>query len=55
MKQSRFTEAPIIGILKEQESGPTTAEASGLHGGREAMPGGQCGRINIRGRVRSQS
>jgi putative transposase len=26
MKQSRFTEAQIIGILKEQESGSPTAE-----------------------------
>ena len=32
MKQSRFTEARIIGMLKEQESGSPTAEVCGKHG-----------------------
>lgn len=32
MKQSRFTEAQIIGILKEQESGSPTAEVCRKHG-----------------------
>ena len=32
MKQSRFTEAQIIGMLKEQESGSPTAEVCRKHG-----------------------
>lgn len=32
MKQSRFTEAQIIGILKEQESGSPTVEVCRKHG-----------------------
>jgi putative transposase len=32
MKQSRFTEAQIIGLLKEQESGSPTAEVCRKHG-----------------------
>lgn len=32
MKQSRFTEAQIIGILKEQEGGSPTAEVCRKHG-----------------------
>jgi putative transposase len=32
MKQSRFTEAQIFGILKEQESGMPTAEVCRKHG-----------------------
>ena len=32
MKQSRFTEAQIIGILKEQECGSATADVCGKHG-----------------------
>jgi putative transposase len=32
MKQSRFTEAQIIGILKEQESRAPTAEVCRKHG-----------------------
>jgi putative transposase len=32
MKQSRFTQAQIIGILKEQEGGPPTAEVCRKHG-----------------------
>lgn len=32
MKQSRFTQAQIIGILKEQESGSPTAEVGRKHG-----------------------
>jgi len=32
MKQSRFTEAQIIGILKEQEGGSPTAEVYRKHG-----------------------
>ena len=32
MKQSRFTEAQIIGILKEQESGTPTSEVCRKHG-----------------------
>ena len=32
MKQSRFTEAQIIGILKEQESGSPTADVCRRHG-----------------------
>lgn len=32
MKQSRFTEAQIIGILKERESGSPTTEVCRKHG-----------------------
>jgi putative transposase len=32
MKRSRFTEEQIIGILKEQEAGATTAEVCRRHG-----------------------
>ena len=32
MKQSRFTQAQIIGILKEQEGGMPTAEVCRKHG-----------------------
>ena len=32
MKQSRFTEERIIGILREQEAGLSTAEVCGKHG-----------------------
>ncbi len=32
MKQSRFTEAQIIGILKEQEGGTPTAAVCRKHG-----------------------
>jgi putative transposase len=32
MKQSRFTEAQIIGMLNEQESGSPTAEVCRKHG-----------------------
>jgi putative transposase len=32
MKRSRFTEERIIGILREQESGMTTAEVCRKHG-----------------------
>jgi putative transposase len=32
MKQSRFTQAQIIGILKEQEGGTPTAEVCRKHG-----------------------
>lgn len=32
MKRSRFSEEPIIGILKEQEGGTKTAEACRKHG-----------------------
>jgi putative transposase len=32
MKQSQFTEAQIIGILKDQESGAPTAEVCRKHG-----------------------
>ena len=32
MKQSRFTEAQIIGILKEQETGSPTSEVCRKHG-----------------------
>jgi putative transposase len=32
VKQSRFTEVQIIGILKEQESGSPTAEVGRTHG-----------------------
>ena len=32
MKQSRFTEAQTIGILREQESGAPTAEVCRMHG-----------------------
>lgn len=32
MKRSRFTEEQIIGILREQESGMTTAEVCRRHG-----------------------
>jgi putative transposase len=32
MKRSRFTEEQIIGILKEQEAGMSTAEVCRLHG-----------------------
>jgi putative transposase len=37
MKQSRFTEAQIIGILTEQESGSPTAEVRRKHGISSAM------------------
>ena len=37
MRQSRFTEAQIIGILKEQESGSPTAEVCRKHGISSAM------------------
>lgn len=37
MKRSRFTEAQIIGILKEQESGSPTAEVCRKHGISSAM------------------
>ena len=36
MKQSRFTEAQIIGILKEQEIGTPTSEVCRKHGISEA-------------------
>ncbi|MBF0353607.1 MAG: transposase, partial [Alphaproteobacteria bacterium] len=32
MKRSRFTEEQIIGILKEQEAGATTADVCRRHG-----------------------
>ncbi len=32
MRQSRFTEAQIIGMIKEQEAGMPTAEVSRRHG-----------------------
>lgn len=32
MKQGRFSEEQIIGILKQQESGKTTAEVCREHG-----------------------
>lgn len=32
MRQSRFTEAQIIGMIKEQEAGMPTAEACRRHG-----------------------
>lgn len=32
MKQSRFSEEQIIGILKEQEAGATTADVCRRHG-----------------------
>ena len=36
MKRSRFSEAQIIGILKEQESGQKTADVCRRHGISEA-------------------
>jgi len=36
MKRSRFTEAQIIGILKEQEAGQRTADVCRHHGVSEA-------------------
>ena len=36
MKRSRFSEAQIIGILKEQESGQKTADVCRCHGISEA-------------------
>ena len=32
MRKSRFTEAQIIGMIKEQEAGPPTAELCRKHG-----------------------
>ena len=32
MRKSRFTEAQIIGMIKEQEAGMPTAEVCGKHG-----------------------
>ena len=32
MKKSRFSDAQIIGVLREQESGATTAEVGRRHG-----------------------
>ena len=32
MRQSRFTEAQIIGLIKEQEAGMPTAEVCRRHG-----------------------
>ena len=36
MKRSRFTEGQIIGILREQDAGETTAEVCRRHGISEA-------------------
>jgi putative transposase len=36
MKRSRFTEEPIIGMLKEQEAGAKTADVCRKHGVSEA-------------------
>jgi putative transposase len=36
MKRSRFTEEQVIGILREQEAGGTTAEVCRRHGISEA-------------------
>jgi putative transposase len=37
MRRSRFTEAPIIGMIKEQEAGMPTAEVCRRHGLRHGL------------------
>ena len=43
MRKSRFTETQIIGMIKEQEAGPTVAEVCRKHGIH--WPTGECAAI----------
>jgi putative transposase len=42
MRKSRFTEAQIIGILKQAEGGATVADLAREHGVSTAYPSGHC-------------
>lgn len=55
MKRIRFTEAQIIGVLKEREAGAKTADVARKHGVWEATLSNWKSKMRRHGRLRGQA